>query len=496
MQFPVYYVSRTLGDSETRYPHLEKLSLTLTSASRKLKPYFKCHRICVLSSYPLWSVLHKFELLRRLAKWDIDLGGYNIEYQPWEAIKSQILVDFVADFSPTLVPEVEKELLLKPGKSSGVWTLFTDGATNARGSKLGIVLKPPVGSIIRQSLKTTKITNNEAEYEAMIASLELAKSLRAETVEEICDSFLVVSQVNGSYEVREDMMKRYLDKIQIALRHFKEWTLDHVPHEKNSESDALEKLGSSVEEEDLLPRTIVHLFKYAVVEGHVEINSTSLTWDWKNKYIDYLKDGKLPTDPKESRPLRTKAICLGLGNTDYVLREINECTCGNHSMADSLVRKVIRAGYYWDGMEKDAREFVRKCDKCQRFAPMIHHPGEQLHSVLSPWPFVKWGMDIIGPLLIVPGKTTPKLSTGETPFFLVNGVKALIPAEVGEPSARFRHSNKGSNNEARATALELLDERREASLVQMAAQKQKIERYYNRRTNLRYFRIGELVLRK
>ncbi|XP_019246363.1 PREDICTED: uncharacterized protein LOC109226013 [Nicotiana attenuata] len=368
-----------MGDAETRYPHLEKLALALISLSRKLKPYFQCHCICVLITYPLRSILHKPELSGRLAKWAIELGGYDIEYQPRTAIKSEILADFVADFSPAIVPEVEKDLLLKSGTSSGVWTLFTDGATNVRGSGLGIVLRPPVGGIIRQSIKTTKLPNNEAGYEAMIACLDLAKGLGAEIVEEKCDSLLVVSQVNGSYEAREDRMQRYLDKIQIALRHFKEWTLVHIPREKNCEADALANLGSSAEEEDLLPETVVQLFKSVVEEGHAEINSTSLTWDWRNKYIAYLKDGNLPTDPKESRALRTKAarfsldengalyrrtfdgplaIFLGPGNTKYVLREINEGTCGNHSGADSLVRKVIQVGYYWDSMEKDAREFV------------------------------------------------------------------------------------------------------------------------------------------
>lgn len=65
-QFPVYYVSRTLGDAETRYPHLEKLALALISTSLKLKLYFQCHPICVLTTYPLRNVLHKLELSGRL----------------------------------------------------------------------------------------------------------------------------------------------------------------------------------------------------------------------------------------------------------------------------------------------------------------------------------------------------------------------------------------------------------------------------------------------
>nr|XP_033517625.1 uncharacterized protein LOC117281877 [Nicotiana tomentosiformis] len=86
--------------------------------------------------------------------------------------------------------------------------------------------------------------------------------------------------------------------------------------------------------------------------------------------------------------------------------------------------------------------------------------------------------------------------TGATPFSLVYGVESLIPVKVGEPSIRFRYATKELNDEAMNTTLELLDESREASLVRLAAQKQQIERYYNLRANLRYFNIGDLVLRK
>ncbi|XP_070017228.1 uncharacterized protein [Nicotiana sylvestris] len=240
----------------------------------------------------------------------------------------------MANFVSALVPEEEKELLFKAGMLSGVWTLFTDGASNVKGSGLSIVLKLPTGSVIRQSIKTSKLTNNEREYEAMIAGLELAKGLGAEVIETKCDSLLVVNQVNGSFEVRDDRMQRYLDKLQMILHRFKEWMLDRVPQERNSEADALANLGSSIEENDIFPGTVIQL------SMSVEINSTSLTWVWRNKYIDYLKIGKLPADPKESKTLQTKAarfsldekgtlyrrtfdgplaVCLGPGDTDYVL---------------------------------------------------------------------------------------------------------------------------------------------------------------------------------
>ncbi|XP_070007923.1 uncharacterized protein [Nicotiana sylvestris] len=175
-------------------------------------------------------------------------------------------------------------------------------------------------------------------------------------------------------------MQRYLEKLQVTLHRFKEWTLDHVPREQNSEADALANLGSSVEDDDIVPRTVIQLSRSVVEEGHAEINSTSLTWNWRNKYIEYLKNGKLTSDHKESKALRTKAsrftldedgklyrrtfdgplvVCFGLGDTDYVLREVYEGTCGNHSCAESLIRKIIRVGYYWDNMEKDTKEFVK-----------------------------------------------------------------------------------------------------------------------------------------
>ncbi|XP_070049240.1 uncharacterized protein [Nicotiana tomentosiformis] len=135
--------------------------------------------------------------------------------------------------------------------------------------------------MVRQSIRTVKLTNNEDEYEGMIAGLELAKALGAEVIEAKCDSLHVVNQVNGTFEVREERKQRYLDKLQVTLHRFKEWSLQHVPRDQNSEADALANLGSSVEDNELDSRAVVQLMSSVVEEGHTEINSTSLTWDWR-----------------------------------------------------------------------------------------------------------------------------------------------------------------------------------------------------------------------
>jgi len=113
------------------------------------------------------------------------------------------VTDFVADFTPALIPEANKEMVASSKASSGTWTLFIDDASNGKGSGPGIVLKPPSGNIVRQSIRTLKLTNNEAKSEAIIAGLKLTIILGAEVIEAKSDSLLVVNQINGAFEVRE-----------------------------------------------------------------------------------------------------------------------------------------------------------------------------------------------------------------------------------------------------------------------------------------------------
>ena len=80
------------------------------------------------------------------------------------------------------------------------------------------------------------------------------------------------------------------------------------------------------------------------------------------------------------------------------MQEIHEGVCGNYAEQRSLLHKVTRQGYYWPIMVKDAEQYIQKCDVCQHFSKLIHQLTDKLNSVLSPWPFAKWGIDLIGPL--------------------------------------------------------------------------------------------------
>ena len=133
--------------------------------------------------------------------------------------------------------------------------------------------------------------------------------------------------------------------------------------------------------------------------------------------ISYLKDGVLPDDKEAARKLKVQAThfilikgilykkgfsrsylrCIILEEVDYIMREVQEGVCGNHFWSRSLVHKLIRVGYYWPTMQKDAIAYIKMCDKCQRFANLIWQPSKKLTPIMALWPFVQWGLDIIGP---------------------------------------------------------------------------------------------------
>ena len=86
-QSPVHYVSRTLNEVEKNYATLEKLILSLLHASRRLRRYFEAHPIKVITDQPIKQILSKAQASSKLAKYSVELGAYNIEYVPRNAIK-------------------------------------------------------------------------------------------------------------------------------------------------------------------------------------------------------------------------------------------------------------------------------------------------------------------------------------------------------------------------------------------------------------------------
>ena len=129
------------------------------------------------------------------------------------------------------------------------WVLSVDGSSNQQGNGACVILEGPNGLLIEQALRFTfKANNNQAEYEALIAGMLLAKEMEAQSLLAKSDSLLVTGQVTGEYQAKDPQMAAYLGYVQILKEAFVVFELVHVPREQNTRVDLLAKLASSGKE--------------------------------------------------------------------------------------------------------------------------------------------------------------------------------------------------------------------------------------------------------
>ena len=95
VQRPVYYVRKSLHEAEVRYLPWEKAILAVVHATQKLPHYLQAHTVVVLIQLPLRSLLRKADYTRRVTKWGMILGAFDIKYMPRTSIKGQVLADLV-----------------------------------------------------------------------------------------------------------------------------------------------------------------------------------------------------------------------------------------------------------------------------------------------------------------------------------------------------------------------------------------------------------------
>ena len=194
----VYYTSRALRGVEGRYPLIEKLAFALITASRKLRHYFQAHVINVMTDHPLKKVMNKLEVAGRLIQWVAELSEFDIRYQPRHAIKAQALANFIAEFT------LSYENLIKV-ENRKKWVVHVDSSSTQHAGGIGVVLLSPEGDKLKHKIRLQyQTTNNEVEYETLLKGLELAKSVEAKSILVLGDSQLVIGQVNGICEAKEE----------------------------------------------------------------------------------------------------------------------------------------------------------------------------------------------------------------------------------------------------------------------------------------------------
>jgi hypothetical protein len=153
--------------------------------------------------------------------------------------------------------------------------------------------------------------------------------------------------------------------------------------------------------------------------------------DWREAYIDFIRDQRLPVgadarSAKAARVIRRSKGFILVDSKLYwrgarsgvlmkcitkedgydILQEIHEGICGNHAASKTLVGKAYRAGFWWPTTVSDAEDLMRRCQNCQFFGKQSHVPAHSLITIPLSWPFACWSLDMIGPFTTAPGDLT------------------------------------------------------------------------------------------
>ena len=174
-------MSKSLHEAEVHYLPLEKVILVVVLGTRKLPHYFQAHTIVVLTQLPLKTILRSADYIGRIAKWGIILGAFDIKYMLRTSIKGQVLTDLVAEFTEPPIKELEAagdmdEKLVGTISQYRLpaWEIYVDGASNQKGSGIGLVLISPENVIIEKSLRLDfSAMNNEVEYEVLVIGMAM-----------------------------------------------------------------------------------------------------------------------------------------------------------------------------------------------------------------------------------------------------------------------------------------------------------------------------------
>jgi ribonuclease HI len=205
---------------------------------RKLRHYFQEYLIVVITDYPLNDILRNQDATRRISKWAVVLGALNIDFKPHTAIKSQALVDFMAEW--------RENQLTTPTERPEHWVMYFDGSLKLEGAGAGVLLISPKGEQLKYILQIFwKVSNNESEYEALLHGLCLAISLGFKRLLVYSDSAVVINKVNKSWDRNKEKMDAYC--LEVRKLENKSYGLEfhHVIHDNNIAADVLSKLGST-----------------------------------------------------------------------------------------------------------------------------------------------------------------------------------------------------------------------------------------------------------
>jgi hypothetical protein len=194
----VFYLSRRMLDTETRYHEMEKLYLCLFFTCTKLRHILLFAEIIVICKSDIIKHMLSAPVLKgRLEKWMSALSEFDIRYQPAKAVKGQALADLIVEIINTNIATL----------SVRAWAMYFDGSACEDGCGIGILLVLPQGVTYSFSIRLpAPCTNNLAEYEVVCMGMELLVEASAEAIEVFGDSKLVISQLTEEYRCKSESL--------------------------------------------------------------------------------------------------------------------------------------------------------------------------------------------------------------------------------------------------------------------------------------------------
>ncbi|XP_058217932.1 uncharacterized protein LOC131328958 [Rhododendron vialii] len=493
---PIFYSRKTMTDSQMRYLPMETLALALVSAKTSLLPYFQSHRIV---------------------------------FEPRTAIKGQALADFFAELTPGLQDEanalataaeearIQEEEVLEGPCNRPVEPLRARGTVHESVVSIGY-----------------PATNNEEEYEALIAGLQLALRLDADSVHVFCDSQLIMGHLNDDYQAKDQRMNAYVSHVLALFGRFGRVEVEWIAREHNAHADALTGLASIYRTSGGRIITFDEVAAPSFEQPFEPVMAISLCQSQLDPMIDYLKNQVLPPNKREAYKLRCRAANFFLDPNDNlyrrtftgpdlrvvhddlvpaVLEELHSGSCGAHSGGRSLAQRALTQGYWWPKMVKQSEEYVKQCVQCQKqvfeymltatdlftkwveASPLVKTTAGDVERFIWKHIISRFGV----PYAILSDNGSQFVASAIKTFYAkrhitIHNSSVAYPQGNGQAEASNKTITRGLKRRL-DRKLDFAEELRDNANLRHAAYQQEVARGYNRNVRACPFNVGDLVLR-